>query len=102
VAKFGFAFGTLDAGAPFLDTLNICPDSSFATGTGLCTTTGSLFTSTNELKEGGKVLIHTTTKAGGSFTGASSLYLSKACLTNMAASSGTSVPVPTTVTHANL
>jgi hypothetical protein len=46
----------------------------------MCKSTG-VFT-IDASKEGGKVLIHSTTKAGGSFTGSDSLYLAHACITN--------------------
>jgi len=48
----------------------------------LCKST-ALFTTTDVSKEGGKVLIHSTSKAGGHATvAAASAYLSKACMTN--------------------
>jgi hypothetical protein len=66
----------------------------------LCTSSG-LFTA-DVSKEGGKVLIHSTVKAGGYFTGSDSPTLSKACLLGAAASGAAANPVPTVTTHPNL
>jgi hypothetical protein len=67
----------------------------------LCTSSG-LFTA-DVSKEGGKVLIHSTVKAGGYFTGSNSVTLSKACLLGASANNANAPnPVPTVTTHSNL
>lgn len=70
-----------DWAATMTGNLNVCPtDATWVKADGLCKSTG-VFTP-DVSKEGGKVLIHSTSKAGGITAGADSALLMKACITN--------------------
>lgn len=64
--------------------LNLCPsDTTWNSAHGLCNSEGVFGSTADVSKEGGKVLIHSTSEAGGITTGATdSKYLMKACVTN--------------------